>query len=303
MNIDLLANLIGELAVEHDEVALPEVGTFVAELSPAVFSDKGYTIVPPYRKLSFRQRMSADTLLVDLYSSRTGKSAGEASEELRSFLIEMKEILKARKVIIFPGLGRLRATKENMFFFVQDADLDIYPDGFGLDQVSLKSHQSTEFTADVVQETARETAGETVSEAPLTAVAAAQLSAPVPDAAESGTAEVPEPVAVSEKAVEPETAAQSDAAETEKAEEPETVEGPEAAAAPGMEKKPEAEPEVEPEVAVEQTRAFPTFLKVLIAVLAVLLLVAALLAVLGRVAPEFVDRFLYSAEDYKLLHG
>lgn len=303
MNIDLLANLIGELAVEHDEVALPEVGTFVADLSPAVFSDKGYTIVPPYRKLSFRQRMSADTLLVDLYSSRTGKSAGEASEELRSFLIEMKEILKARKVIIFPGLGRLRATKENMFFFVQDADLDIYPDGFGLDQVSLKSHQSTEFTDDVVQETARETAGETVSEAPLTAVAAAQLSAPVPDAAESGTAEVPEPVAVSEKAVEPETAALSDAAETEKAEEPETVEGPEAAvepekaAAPGMEKKPEAE------VAVEQTRSFPTFLKVLIAVLAVLLLVAALLAVLGRVAPEFVDRFLYSAEDYKLLHG
>ena len=54
MDIDLLAKMVGELILEHDEVALPGVGTFVAELVGASFSDKGFTINPPYRKLSLR---------------------------------------------------------------------------------------------------------------------------------------------------------------------------------------------------------------------------------------------------------
>ena len=45
--------------------------------------------------------------------------------------------------MIFPGLGRLRATKENTFFFIADEDLDIYPYGVGLEPVSLKTHEET----------------------------------------------------------------------------------------------------------------------------------------------------------------
>ena len=53
MDIDLLSRMISELIVDHDQVGLPGVGTFVAEMVPATFSDKGYTINPPYRRLSF----------------------------------------------------------------------------------------------------------------------------------------------------------------------------------------------------------------------------------------------------------
>ena len=53
MDIDLLSRMVGELILEHDQVGLPGVGTFVAEMVPATFSDKGYTIHPPYRRLSF----------------------------------------------------------------------------------------------------------------------------------------------------------------------------------------------------------------------------------------------------------
>ena len=53
------------------------------------------------------------------------------------------EELQAKKVVIFPGLGRLRATKENTFFFIADEDLDIYPYGVGLEPVSLKTHEET----------------------------------------------------------------------------------------------------------------------------------------------------------------
>ena len=41
-----------------------------------------------------------------------------------------------------PGLGRLRATRENHFFFVPDETLDISPDACGLTAVSLKTHSA-----------------------------------------------------------------------------------------------------------------------------------------------------------------
>jgi len=142
MDIDLLAKLIKETALEHEEISLPDVGTFVAELSPAVFSDKGYSMSPPYRKLSFRQRPGNDTLLVEAYSKSAGITLEEAASDLNEFLKGLKEILAIKKTIILPGLGKMRATRENVFFFVPDADLDIYPDGFGLGPISLRTHSA-----------------------------------------------------------------------------------------------------------------------------------------------------------------
>ncbi|MBR4479848.1 MAG: hypothetical protein IKO88_07625 [Bacteroidales bacterium] len=144
MDIDLLAKMVGELILDNDEVSLPGVGTFVAEVMPSSFSDKGYTINPPYRKLSFRQREKSDGLLAALYASANGVDVQTASSILERFLAELRETLKVRKTVIFPGLGRLRATRENNFFFIPDEDLNIYPEGFGLEPLSLKTHVETE---------------------------------------------------------------------------------------------------------------------------------------------------------------
>ena len=144
MDIDLLAKMVGELILDNDVVSLPGVGTFVAEVMPSSFSDKGYTINPPYRKLSFRQREKSDGLLAALYARANGVDVQTASSILEKFLAELRETLKVRKTVIFPGLGRLRATRENNFFFIPDEDLNIYPEGFGLEPLSLKTHVETE---------------------------------------------------------------------------------------------------------------------------------------------------------------
>ena len=144
MDIDLLAKMVKEAILDHDMVTLPGVGCFVAELVPSTFSDKGYTINPPYRRLYFSPRQGSDTLLASLYS-RDNKDVDldMATRILTDFLLEMKEVLKVRKTVVFPGLGRLRATRENHFFFVADEDLDIYPEGLGLAPISLKTHVET----------------------------------------------------------------------------------------------------------------------------------------------------------------
>ena len=144
MDIDLFADIVKGLILDNDEVTLPGLGTFVSELMPSSFSDKGYTINPPYRRLSFRQRWKEDdSLLVDFYSETNGIEKSQAAEIVGEFVSGLKETLQSKKLIVLPGLGRLRATKENAFFFIADEDLDIYPGGFGLEPVSLKTHEET----------------------------------------------------------------------------------------------------------------------------------------------------------------
>lgn len=144
MDIDLFSDMVKGLILDNDEVTLPGLGTFVSEVMPSTFSDKGYTINPPYRKLSFRQRGSGnEEMMAEFYAEINGTDLETSKRILGEFIAGLRTTLQAKKVVIFPGLGRLRATKENTFFFIADEDLDIYPYGVGLEPVSLKTHEET----------------------------------------------------------------------------------------------------------------------------------------------------------------
>ena len=185
MDIELLSRMVGELVLDNDRVGLPGMGTFVAEVVPASFSDKGYTINPPYRRLSFHSGHPDDDLLARYYADSNSIPVPEAKAIIADYVSQMKEVLKSRKTVIFPGLGRLRATKDNTFFFVADQDLDIYPEGMMLAPVSLKTH------AETPEEVARAVSS-------LSELIAAQPLAPAP---------VPEPASKAEQAAEAEASA------------------------------------------------------------------------------------------------
>ena len=202
MDVELLSRIIRELIIDHDEVALPQVGTFVAELVPASFSDRGYTVNPPYRRLSFVQRPGSDTLLVDFYAKANGMDLRMAESYLGDFLSELRKVLEERKVIVLPGLGRLRATRENALFFVPEEDLDIYPDGFGLKSVSLKHIPSEQEAVEIpvsfvnaVAGTGRHVSAEPESvEARPVKPESAELESTEPESSEASS-EKPEPAA------------------------------------------------------------------------------------------------------------
>ena len=143
MDIDLLSKMVKELILDNDRVVLPGLGCFVAELVPATFSDKGYTINPPYRRLYFRSKPDNGDELVKFYAQSNDVTLEIADRIITDFVSELKSVLHVKKTVVFPGLGRLRATKENNVFFVADEELDIYPDGFGLEPISLKTNQET----------------------------------------------------------------------------------------------------------------------------------------------------------------
>ena len=273
MDIDLLAKMVKEAILDHDTVTLPGVGCFVAELVPSTFSDKGYTINPPYRRLYFSPKQGADTYLVDLYARDNEEvDANMAARILTEFLAEMKEVLKVKKTVVFPGLGRLRATRENHFFFVADEDLDIYPEGLGLAPLSLKTHVETP------EEVATAVAG-------LAELIAEPEEIPV-QAGNDEEEQVPEPEPTAEPAPEP-------APEPEQEPTPEPIPEPE----PIHEPAPEPIPEPEP----EPKKSHRKFWRVALIVLCVLVGLLLIFVLLSRLAPGLLDPLLYSREELQIL--
>ncbi|MBQ5363481.1 MAG: hypothetical protein IIU09_00630 [Bacteroidales bacterium] len=280
MDVTFLSRMIGELILDHDSLSLPGLGTFVVEDMPASFSDRGYTVNPPYRRLSFSERESADGLLAELYASSNPVQEEEAEAIINAFVLDLKAELRRDKGVDLPGLGRLRATRENHIFFVPDEDLDISPEACGLEPVSLKSRRSATLP-DVMQ--------------PVP-------SAPEPQVATQPQA-VPEPPAV--PAVEQVPAAEATAPEAPIVEIPAAEPTPIAEPAPAAEPEPAAEPapaaKPEPAIIAPKPRRRALGWALGIAGAAAALLLAFVLA--SRLSPGSTDRLLYTQEELAIINA
>lgn len=287
MDIDLLSKMVKELILDSDRVVLPGLGAFMAEIVPSSFSDKGYTINPPYRKLYFRSRPDEGDELVEFYARTNNLSKEVADKIIRDFVSDLGAVLRVKKTVVFPGLGRLRATKENNIFFVANEDVDIYPAGFGLEPISLKTHQ--------------ESREEVVS-------AVSELKSILQESESEQPQMVPQ-----------ETPAEKQPEATPEVE-VEFVE-------PQMTPEPESEEEVTPEEVVEdaeevceqdeiqeedeckcvepckERRGWVRKLLVVLAVIvSVILLLAVIYMAVSRMCPDWIDQFLYTQEELDILN-
>lgn len=278
MNVELLSKMIYELIVDHDEVALPGLGTFVAEMVPASFSDRGYTINPPYRKLSFRPVEGRDTLLPDFYARSNKVAVDDARKIISAFIVTLKSELLKKKTIHLPSLGRLRATKENYIFFIANADLNIYVQGYGLEPVSLKTHVETPEEVSSELEHLR------------SIVRSEDLLYPV--VGDSGMQMLPDAPAEPQEQQEMEAVA------------------PQQPDVPQMEETPEKHVQVEKQenvAAVQHVREkkkrkkLPRYAVVLLAVGGVAAVLVAVLFILAHTAPELIDPLLYTKEQLAIL--
>lgn len=330
MDIDLLSKMVKELILDNDEVSLPGVGSFVAELVTSSFSDKGYTINPPYKRLSFRKKADAsDNVLIDFYAKSNNVDKETASKIVIDFLSEMQKVLELRKSIVFPGLGKLRATKENIFFFVADEDLDIYPEGFGLEPISLKTHEETpaEVSATIAALQDILNPEETEGQSGSSEQPEAESGSEEPSEAVSGQKGAPEvtgggqPESSLEAEVESDSELQPEQQATAEESGHQSENESQSEAEGEQENEPQQEPESdnEPDVPVEQNnsnepeqpRTEPAkksrkgwkaliWTAVAIAALAVTFIVG--FVILAHIAPDFIDSILYTQEELEIIN-
>ena len=330
MDIDLLSKMVKELILDNDEVSLPGVGSFVAELVPSSFSDKGYTINPPYKRLSFRKKADAsDNVLIDFYAKSNNVDKETASKIVIDFLSEMQKVLELRKSIVFPGLGKLRATKENIFFFVADEDLDIYPEGFGLEPISLKTHEETpaEVSATIAALQDILNPEETESQSGSGEQPEAESGSDEPSEAVSGPEDAPEVTGdgqpessleaenESDSELQPEQQATAEESghqsenesqhdeegeqENEPQQEPESDNEPDVPVEQNNSKEPE-QPRTEPAKKSRKGWKALIWTAVAIAALAVTFIVG--FVILAHIAPDFIDSILYTQEELEIIN-
>ncbi len=282
MDIDLLSKMVKELILDNDRVVLPGLGAFVAEIVPSTFSDKGYTINPPYRRLFFRSKPNEGKELAELYAKGNNVELAVAERIIGDFVDELKSILYTRKAVAFPGLGRLRATKENNVFFIADEDLDIYPAGFGLEPISLKTHQETPEEVSAAVEDLKSLLVNPPQEVVPQETVQQETVQPETVQQEIVQQEVVREEAVPQEKVQQETVVEQEIVK----EQPQTP--PEPTSEPISEKKPFNAP-----------KALMITLGIIFA-LALLLLAA--LAIVVRTSPEWIDQYLYTPEELKILN-
>lgn len=277
MDISLLSKMVRELVLDHDEVGLPGLGTLAAEIVPASFSDRGYAINPPYRRLTFIPGQADDLSLVRYYAARYEMDESQAELVIRRFAEQLKQRLIEEKTVVFPGLGRLRATRQNHFFFITDEDLDIYPDGFGLPGVSLKNRPvREEELRDAVQE--------------LASIVDGAVPEPLVEPAAAVEEGMPEPE-------EPELLVEPAALEAEPESEPAAPDEAEPLAEQAVPEEP-----VEAPVPVPARRRRSRWWLVPLVIVSLAAVALAAFVVLSHAAPDFIDSILYTPEELGIIN-
>lgn len=312
MDQRFFADIVKEVLVREGKVCLPGLGCFVTEEVPASFSDKGFTINPPYRKLCFRTDVQEDVSLVDFYSVSNDISIPRAKGIITDYVKNLSAELYSTKQVELPGLGRLRVIRGNEVFFISDEDLAIFPQYDCLEAVSLR-HLSApaapavpsapvveevpvvpvEEEAPIAEEVPAISAEEEAPAVEEIPVVPAEEEAPAVEEVPAVTAEEETPAVEEEAPAEEET---PEVVETAVAQE--TVpEAPAAEEAPVVEETPAGEEA--PAAPRRKMSGFGIFVLVVV-ILAILFFGA--IAVLGRFYPDLIDPYLYSPEELKILH-
>ena len=129
MDTSLLASHCIELLRTHNRVSLGNMGSFVAENTPATLTHGSHVLLPPGRRISFKESETwNDGLLEKAYGNK---------KELHTLLQGISKKLAKEKSVTLEDFGKLRRTKEGDVFFVMDKNVSVSPNGFGLVPLSM----------------------------------------------------------------------------------------------------------------------------------------------------------------------
>ena len=269
MDIQQLSTMVRDLVLQQDKVVVPGLGVFCAELVPASFSDRGYTLNPPYRKLSFEAE--GPSAVPRQEDSRYLVKAEAA--ELQQCIASLRSELQSSKCVELPLLGKLRLTTSGEMYFIADPDLDIYPDAFGLHPVSMKNHDPQ------------------ISDAALSAL---DIDTPMIEPTPQPESAQPAPQSEAPQAPAPAQLAEAPQIPVSEPAEPEPTPTPTA-------ETPQTSIQEENTMQEDTAKKKHPALKVIGIVILVLMLAMIAFRLLALIAPDFIDSILYTEEELRLL--
>lgn len=160
-----VAQYIERLLLQNDCVIVPGLGGFVAQDCEACYVKEENVFLPPYRCVSFNQRLSMnDGLLAHEYARCKHVSFPEAQRIIECQVSELREMIARRGHYHIPGVGTLNKKNGGSYEFVPLACGIDSPEHFGLDcldipmrhdsdevipTIEIKTHEEQIFTVNI----------------------------------------------------------------------------------------------------------------------------------------------------------
>lgn len=148
MDKALFSSMVKELLLRDGYAELPGLGTLHFIVCPASFSDRGFTLNPPFKKLVFSSdgNSAAGTFAVEkpselssLYSAANEMPLQGSIIAIGEFIEELKSSVTPTQDFELPFLGKFRRMRDGSLFFVQGQDVSLCPSFDNLPAVSLKT--------------------------------------------------------------------------------------------------------------------------------------------------------------------
>ncbi len=128
---------IRDLLLEHGQLALPSLGTFVGEYQSALLDQLQGVLSPPQYRLRFDTGLLLDDgLLTQHLREKYDLSVSEARFQMENFVSECRLAFESRELVLLSGVGRLYLDSSHCIQFLSDAT-NFNPETFGLPTVRL----------------------------------------------------------------------------------------------------------------------------------------------------------------------
>lgn len=110
------------LLLEHGQLALPKLGTFVGEYQSATLDQLQGVIAPPQYRLRFDTNLQLDDgILTQHLRDKFQLSASQARAEVENYINDCRIAFESRELVVLPSVGRLYLDASHRIQFLADA--------------------------------------------------------------------------------------------------------------------------------------------------------------------------------------
>jgi len=151
LNINL-AELIGQLLVTHECVAVPGLGSFLVRDHVASWNRFNHIFRPAYRSIFFNDALQQDDgVLITALAGITESSYSEARNLLQAEIVALHKSFNEHRQFTFGALGNFFLNQDQRLFFIASQDVNFNTDTFGLQRVELKIPASSSNSSNLVK--------------------------------------------------------------------------------------------------------------------------------------------------------
>jgi len=140
-----ISNYIKDILYTHNQVAIPEFGTFIRKMESAKISESKKVIEAPKAEILFDSTLISDDNILSNYLVQNGQvTPMEAQQLIQNYVSELRELLANNGVEEFDQIGNIRYNAHSELVFSKDTKSSFLPDTFALTELTVDPIEVTE---------------------------------------------------------------------------------------------------------------------------------------------------------------